>query len=157
VNPLAETDQQKLRDTYLKLRNMRGGPGVRVHHERDSVVVSLLPGRKRDTPKRGTDVTVRIQEDHTGGGKYAGVILQNPTTTLTLTGTLAATDIGETSTGTTCIILNMNEIGSNTHWLTHADNLNQKTFNGRVIGYYSDGRPIVAINGFWLEVCEPEA
>lgn len=153
---ISDDDKRELRRVRQKVDAIRGGPGVRVHHDRDGIVVSLLPKRERGSvAARGKDVTVLIQEAHTGGGKYAGVILGPPAATVALTGTLAQADIGEASTGTTCIILNANEIGSNTHWLTHADNTNQKTFNGRVIGVYSDGRPIVVINGFWLEVCEP--
>ena len=154
MNGLNETDQQKLRDTYLKVRGMRGGPGVRVHHERDSVVISLLPKRERGgAAKPGKDVTVRITGAAAGGGKYEGVILFPPAGDVAATGNLSAADVGDATDAPECLILNLNERGAATHWLTDAAHTNQEDFIGRIVQTNSDGVIVVEINGLWAKTC----
>lgn len=154
MNALTESDQQKLRDTYLKVRGMKGGPGVRVHHERDSVVISLLPKRERAAAtKVGKDVTVRITAAASGGGKYDGLILFPPTADVDSAGNLSAADVGDATDAAECLIVNMNERGASTHWLTDAANTAQKDFNGRILRVNSDGVIVVGINGAWFKTC----
>jgi len=91
-----------------------------------------------------TDVIVKIQEPHTGGGKYAGIILNAPLADVALAGNLAEADCGDSAAAVECIIVNPSEIGKATHDI--ADNT---VAFGKVVRVNDDvdARPIVVIAG----------
>jgi hypothetical protein len=112
--------------------------------------------RRQYQLRAGADVTVVVTGDGGyGGGKYAGLILLPRTggADVPTAGTLSESEIGSTADAPSCIVLNAQEIGSSTHWLTDAGNSFQKYFNGRITYRNSDGTLIVTINGVWANPC----
>jgi hypothetical protein len=95
-------------------------------------------------------VLVKIVEAESGGGKYAGTILRPSTVKSPLVDTLAITDVGDDFRS--CLVYNGVELSEITHDLTD-NGLVAFPFIGFIIDIYSDGRPIVYINGFDVQDC----
>lgn len=133
---------------------IRGGPGVRIVNSPTGVTISVERRRQRSRITPQTLVSVRITSDGGyAGGIYNGTILQPPTASLDTESTVTADAFGTETDGTDCVVINSQEIGSSTHWITDAANTNQKTFLGRIVQYTDDGVPVVHVDALWAKVC----
>jgi hypothetical protein len=94
------------------------------------------------------EVVVKVRTAEAGGGWYSGCILGRAGTVDPSTN-LAEGDAGGGPSADDALIENLNEVGTSGHILTDASNTREKQFLGSIRGIASDGRWIVAINGFF--------
>lgn len=97
-------------------------------------------------------VAVHVTGSASGGGKYAGKIVNANSSAVSASGNLTGSDIG--ADGANCLILNAQEVGQSTHDLT-ASPVNVAYFIGTITGYTTDtpAKPVVTINGIDWENC----
>lgn len=100
-------------------------------------------------PKTDEDVRVKISGSASGGGKYNGNLWKNPTS-VSASGNLSEADLG--TSGNSCLILNVREVGKSTHDLASSAFL-PLIFPGQLVCTNSDGTPVVVIDGFQWEDC----
>ncbi len=118
-------------------------------------MLSRVPARWGSGGGDNEIVLVKITAALARYGLYDGYIWTPATDTLNTTSASATTEalLGTQST-TRVVIFNAQEIGASTHDLTDAGNTNQKIFGGQFWPTPTDlGRPLVVINGVWLDPC----
>lgn len=98
-----------------------------------------------------TSVQVKITGNATGGGKYVGRLVKGSSTANDIDN-LTEADLGTASGSEDCLILNRREVGSAGHDLEATGYL-PVVFDGRPIGYTTDGKLIVTIDGGQQEDC----
>jgi hypothetical protein len=139
---------------FAWIRGFRG-PGVS-NTSGGASVTPQLPAVQRQKPTASRRVWVGSLVAAAGGGKYTGVICQEPTGTPSLTGNLAVADVATlpaTGKGFDCVVFNTTEVGQNTHDLT-AGSVQVTVFPGTVQpNRMSDGRPVVRIGGYDWKAC----
>lgn len=94
----------------------RIGAAVRAHERKPfSNVGPPLPVLPH-TPR--IIVNVKITGNRTGGGKYAGLIVNEPGAALSYSGNLSAAEIGNETGAAACTAINPHEEGESSHLLT---------------------------------------
>jgi hypothetical protein len=102
------------------------------------------------------DPTPSLRLFHITGERGAGGMYIMVQVTSDGTGISSATpeSLG-TDSDTEVTGLNLQEVNSDTHWLTAADNVNQLWCLGLPWGTDSEGRPLFLICHVWVDPCEP--
>lgn len=101
----------------------------------------------------GSGWLVKITGNATGGGKYTGTIWKMGSGDVATTGNLAEGDLG--TTGDSCLILNVREVGQSTHDLQSSSYL-PLIVPAVLVRVNADGTKVFAINTDQWEDC-PEA
>lgn len=141
VVPTAQ-DWNQIVDAVNKLMSIKGTGGIRIKNLPNGITIQGSPS--------GEIVFVKITNNASGGGKYVGKLFRLPNVDISASGNLAATDIGSLPDDDDCLILNCPEIGKSTHDLTGVMGAST-VFMGEIRYRNSDGKYVVAINGFVFE------
>jgi hypothetical protein len=100
-------------------------------------------------------VLVKIKGNAIGGAKYDGqLVYATPDVGIDPATTLTAIEMGFTVTDTDCLVVNLAESASNTHYLTQTA-AQTKMFLGYLWGFSTDGRQVVVIHQIDWEICTP--
>jgi hypothetical protein len=148
-----EQSVKRIRSAVERVERM-SGDGV------SNTPAGIVIGGRRQRPQRrsaeteDTLVLVKIASSASGGGKYNGRILTARSTAadVAVTGDLAESEIGTVPGANDALVLNVREVGKNTHDLSSSTFL-PLIFLGRIVQVNSDGVTVVAIDGDQWENC----
>jgi hypothetical protein len=122
--------------------------------ERLRALLGKLPVRLSIGGGGASRVLVKVTGSATGGGKYNGKLLTAPASLTTATGNLAESDLGTVPGSDDALVLNCREVGQTTHDLSSSSYL-PLVFAGELLGVNSDGKYVVAIDGYQWKACVP--
>jgi hypothetical protein len=142
----------------LDAKGTTGGKGTHLLPANTPVIVFSFPTRQNPmkkvylfiSPLPGTTL-VHITSNATGGGKYNGKVVNPPTADISASTGATGTELG--ADGTTCLIVNLQELEKTTHDLDMSGSFVPVYFHGLYLRTNSDGTPVFTIDGTQWEDC----